>query len=63
LKLQGGIKMPRVEKGATLLKMTVAVGAQLLWTAMKRKESKARRTTTTQRKRNSKRNTWSVIAT
>jgi hypothetical protein len=54
--------MPRVEKEATLLRMTVAVGAQLLWTAMKRRESKARRTIT-RRKRSSKRNTWSVIAT
>jgi len=57
--------MPRVEKEATLSRMTVAAAAQLLWTAMKKRgEIKARRTTTTVRKKRSlKPNTWSVIAT
>jgi hypothetical protein len=57
--------MPRVEKEATLSRMTVAAAAQLLWTAMKKRgEIKPKRTTTTVRKKRSlKPNTWSVIAT
>jgi hypothetical protein len=56
--------MPRLEKEATLLRMTVVVVAQLLWTAMKKKELKARQTTSTVRKKRSlKPNTWSVTAT